>query len=462
MVILCITTYDVYCRLATAKITKILPSSKNVNQEGINRRSGIKEKKGISFSDRFNFKQESFGGKDSDSDIFYAQKNSNSLQKQSSKLKRTKIAGIYDLILKQEDLHALKLADRYIPKLKHRKNPMPIQEESIGQKETHFSKSYQSKALTSNQDVMGINVTQLESIYIKNSLGTKHAAERLETCKNCFYQDFKYFIENTEICNPGNISIDLIILITSSHKNTEARDAIRETWLTHSKNNTGNVRYVFVFGLLKLKDFNDKIRTESLIYKDILQANFYESYLNLTYKTLSGFKWVSENCADVKFVMKTDDDVWINIPNILKVLAKYQTVLQTLVGGACTYGAEVNRNRTSKWYVPRSIYPLDRYPGYCSGTGYVTSMAVVSKIYEVSRDIPYFHLEDVYIGLCLKKLRMETYDIKGFFSHIRTKDACVFKTDLVATAHKVKPMTLRQIWNTNCTKTLTKWSRIKT
>ncbi|NXT27516.1 B3GT5 galactosyltransferase, partial [Syrrhaptes paradoxus] len=65
----------------------------------------------------------------------------------------------------------------------------------------------------------------------------------------------------------------------------------------------------------------------------------------------------------------------------------------------------------SKWYVSREEYPGNTYPPFCSGTGYVLSTDVASQIYNVSETVSFIKLEDVFIGLCLGKLKIHPEEL---------------------------------------------------
>ncbi|NXG51011.1 B3GT5 galactosyltransferase, partial [Psilopogon haemacephalus] len=76
------------------------------------------------------------------------------------------------------------------------------------------------------------------------------------------------------------------------------------------------------------------------------------------------------------------------------------------------------RKRGSKWYVSEEEYPGKTYPPFCSGTGYVLSTDVASQIHNISENVPFIKLEDVFIGLCLEKLKIgleELHSEQTFF-----------------------------------------------
>ncbi|NXI49076.1 B3GT5 galactosyltransferase, partial [Chloroceryle aenea] len=69
------------------------------------------------------------------------------------------------------------------------------------------------------------------------------------------------------------------------------------------------------------------------------------------------------------------------------------------------------RKTESKWYVSREEYPGNTYPPFCSGTGYVLSTDVATQIYNVAESTSFIKLEDVFIGLCLDKLKIQPEEL---------------------------------------------------
>ena len=52
---------------------------------------------------------------------------------------------------------------------------------------------------------------------------------------------------------------------------------------------------------------------ESLRYGDLVQANYVDAYHNMSYKNIFGKLWVSEFCEQANFVVKADDDIYIDL-----------------------------------------------------------------------------------------------------------------------------------------------------
>ena len=91
------------------------------------------------------------------------------------------------------------------------------------------------------------------------------------------------------------------------------------------------------------------------------------------------------------------------------------------------------------------MYSEKTYPNYLSGTGYVMSMGVASKIYQAALITPLLHLEDVYVtGLCAKRAKVRPVNHPGFSYLPRKIDPCVLKNAI--TTHKVNASNMYVIW----------------
>lgn len=283
---------------------------------------------------------------------------------------------------------------------------------------------------------------------IKNNDQLQRSLE-VFNCSECFKHDFRYLINNAKVCEDES-SIDLLFLIFTVHKNVQERNALRKTWLTFTKNNTGTVRYVFLLGYINNPSLNEAVVKENEQYKDIIQENFIDVYVNLTYKTIMGYKWVLSNCPRAKVVAKTDDDMFINIPNMLQKIHDNKDILNNTIVGACSEGQQPVRSRASKWYASILSYPGTQYPSFCSGTCYLTSIELVQKLYTMSSDVPFFHLEDVYIGMCLYKLGGKVKRLSGFHISHPDLDPCLYKGSELVTSHMVTPENLVKVWHSEC------------
>ena len=48
-------------------------------------------------------------------------------------------------------------------------------------------------------------------------------------------------------------------------------------------------------------------------HNDLVQGDFLDTYHNLSYKAVMGYMWVAEFCSQADFVVKTDDDLFVDL-----------------------------------------------------------------------------------------------------------------------------------------------------
>ncbi|XP_063201409.1 beta-1,3-galactosyltransferase 5 isoform X2 [Chroicocephalus ridibundus] len=239
----------------------------------------------------------------------------------------------------------------------------------------------------------------------------------------------------------------LVLLVTSSYHHIEARMAIRQTW-GQERTVAGKrlVTYFLLGATVNLSQQAD-ITAESQKYKDIIQKNFTDTYYNLTLKTMMGMEWIHRFCYQSSFVMKTDTDVFVNVFYLTELLLRKKRTTRFFTGFLKLHEYPI-RERESKWYVSREEYPGKTYPPFCSGTGYVLSTDVASQIYNVSESVSFIKLEDVFIGLCLAKLKIrleELHSKQTFFPERITFSVSLLKK--IVMCHEVDPYEQLSYWN---------------
>ncbi|XP_053242727.1 beta-1,3-galactosyltransferase 5 isoform X2 [Podarcis raffonei] len=231
----------------------------------------------------------------------------------------------------------------------------------------------------------------------------------------------------------------LVILVTSSHKQSKARMAIRETWGRERKIDNKRIVTYFLLGST-LTDVDQRaIDDENKKHRDIIQKDFLDSYYNLTLKTIMGLEWIHKFCPQTSFVMKTDSDMFVNTYYLIELLLKKNKKVSFFTGFLKENEHPI-RKLISKWYVSEEEYSGNLYPPFCSGTGYVLSADVASSVYKIAKEVPYFKLEDVFVGMCLAKLDIkleELHSEQTFFPEGLVFSACRFRK--IVTSHFVRP-----------------------
>ena len=262
--------------------------------------------------------------------------------------------------------------------------------------------------------------------------------------------DFSLMLDEPDACfdktgfRPKDVF--LLVLVTTIHENSAKRQAIRETWGSPKELMGKNIVTLFLLASNKNPRLQRRLEEESLVYRDILQEDFTDTYKNLTLKTVMGMKWVSTHCSHASFVMKTDDDMFVSYLNLMKYLTQGSTPSTGHVFGFVIEGAPI-RDPLSKWYMPRSLYHDNFYPPFLSGTGYVLSADVVVKVYKTSLDTKFLYLEDVFVGICLKALHINPRRNKHFHNWQTFLDPLSCQFHNLITTHMVTPTEMHVLWN---------------
>lgn len=257
--------------------------------------------------------------------------------------------------------------------------------------------------------------------------------------------DFNYMINEPDKCKKpdgSDADVFLLVVICSIHKNFENRNAIRQSW--GSPADIDGRRVVTVFLLAKRSDerLQSLVVEENEQYHDIIMEDFDDTYKNLSLKTMMGMKWMSTFCAQAKYMLKTDDDMYVSYKNMVAYLAASPDT--NFVTGMVINGGPI-RDPKSKWYMPKDLYPGSRYPPFCSGTGYALSGDVPPKIYQTSLSTPYLYLEDVFVAICIDKLKIVPKNHREFHNWRTTYTFCHYKR--ILTAHMVTPTEMLRYWN---------------
>ncbi|XP_075061161.1 beta-1,3-galactosyltransferase 2-like [Mixophyes fleayi] len=257
---------------------------------------------------------------------------------------------------------------------------------------------------------------------------------------------YKFLINQPEKCKDRNPF--LIILVASEIQDIEARNAIRETWGNKS-NYDVDVVTLFLVGISKLGSdrVQWKLEEESEAFGDIVQQDFLDTYYNLTLKSIMGIEWVVKFCPTASYIMKTDNDMFLNADYLVhRILHPELPVRTDYFTGYIVENAKPYRSEKSKWYVPKEIYPNDTYPPYCMGAGYVFSVDMAKKIYDVSQVIRMIPMEDVHLGICLYELKipLTSSTPNKFNVKMIAYNRCKFKQ--LVTVHSYKKEKLRSVW----------------
>lgn len=252
--------------------------------------------------------------------------------------------------------------------------------------------------------VNAINESTNFSFYNANSLSSADFNTLIDLV------DFKFTINNFP-CNDSSPSPFLLILVHSNPLHFNKRDIIRKTWGKYND----LVKLLFLFGGVDSPETQSRIADENSVHKDIIQGNFFDAYRNLTYKHVMALKWTTYFCVSAKFILKADDDIFVNTPFLIKFLSKdvFPHGARKLILCSVYIRSVVKRSYRSKWRVSPMEYDDSHYPTYCAGFGIIYTADVVVQLYEKAQKSKYFWIDDVFItGIIANQLNLSRMTIE--------------------------------------------------
>ncbi|GAB6026890.1 Beta-1,3-galactosyltransferase 1 [Chamberlinius hualienensis] len=251
-----------------------------------------------------------------------------------------------------------------------------------------------------------------------------------------------FTIEEFSICSQLKTDLYVLIYVHTAPHHFKQRSLIRQTYGSRKLYNSLKSVTVFFIGQILDNETALGVKAESERYHDIIQSDYVDNYKNLSFKAISAFKWVTDNCANAKFILKVDDDVFVNVFGLVRFLKSMENEKSTrLVGihGLKWLGMEVFRKKYSKWYVSKDEYPFNTFPMYCSGTAYIMDSVVVPQLYNAVATTPFLWVDDVYAtGLLANKAGVKLHSINRFMAFVTNYHDDNFNLDVHLFIHVKK------------------------
>ena len=201
----------------------------------------------------------------------------------------------------------------------------------------------------------------------------------------------------------------LLIMVTSQSNGFGRRSNIRSTWGStwHQRTDLPSWKTIFQLGLPNDHKMQNSTLEEATKYKDMIFGNLTDTFYTLSVKVIVGFEWATKYC-DFDFLLKTDDDVFVNIPNVFKFLSEPDIPRHRLYAGNVHFRSGPIRWR-SKYRVTTLEYPYRQYPRFTSGGGMVLSRDVAAGMVNIHNNSNYFKLDDVYVGMLALRLGVDAH-----------------------------------------------------
>ncbi|KAK6180042.1 hypothetical protein SNE40_012262 [Patella caerulea] len=237
------------------------------------------------------------------------------------------------------------------------------------------------------------------------------------------------------------VNAKFLVLITTAPGNIDRRTAIRKTWCNPyaSEHSKDSWQCVFLIGASNNQSIVESVTREKAHYQDILHGSYIDSYRNLTYKVFNSFTWSRTYCP-LEYVIKTDDDCFVNTKLVYRFLTTHNTKTTNLYVGKIFLEADkrdVIRNSFSKWKVSKDVYAPNTFPPYASGTGYIMSQDVIAKVVEECRYHTPIPVEDAYTGIVIDALHINPKTSARFMPFSSGLSICNYLYMFVT--HNVEP-----------------------
>lgn len=245
--------------------------------------------------------------------------------------------------------------------------------------------------------------------------------------------NYTYVINQPHACEQQEPFAVLVVPVAP--QNRAHRDIVRSTWGGQNLVQGKKVALFFQLGLHSgegASQVQEQVLQESREHGDLIQSNFLDCYKNLTIKTMVMLEWLDAYCSNATYAMKIDSDMFLNVPNLIKLLSDAPRT--NYMTGLVAYNGAVLRDSKSKWFLPVDVFPEAVYPRYALGLGYVLSLDLPKKLVQASRHVTAVYIEDVYLGLCMRHLGILPTDPPrgGFHVFPVTYSRCAYSR-LIAT-----------------------------
>ncbi|CAG5958497.1 unnamed protein product [Menidia menidia] len=266
-------------------------------------------------------------------------------------------------------------------------------------------------------------------------------------------RNFRLLIDQPEKCRGPPPY--MLIAVKSTAADFHRRQVVRRTWGREGRVQPGgSIRTVFLLGVPRngsaLPLWDRLLAYESQSFGDILLWDFQDTFFNLTLKETHFLEWVNSSCPHVSFIFKGDADVYVNVENLLELLRGRRPDQDLFVGDIILHAKPIRR-RSSKYYVPESLYGAARYPTYAGGGGFLMSGLTARRLSAACQQVELFPIDDVFLGMCLQLIGVRPLRHLGFRTfgivrpsaapHLQTFDPCFYRELMV-----VHSLTVPQIW----------------
>ncbi|RNA35052.1 beta-1-3-galactosyltransferase 1-like [Brachionus plicatilis] len=250
--------------------------------------------------------------------------------------------------------------------------------------------------------------SRIENLEIKTSTETTFTStsESTSTLKTTSPDYVPFWVKPQKVkpvLNPKSVclknqgeNVDILLYSLTRMDDFKTRLLIRQTWA--NKTTFPFSELLFVLGQSINETLNRLVYEENENYGDIYQSDFIDTYKNLSYKSITAWRWISKNCMNAKLIVRSDDDMIVNLEAIHSDQMKNLIPLSNTF--TCLYldRSYALRDRNHKYYMPRIEFNETFYKIYCDGRGTIMSTDLIPKLYNYSYVNNNLWIDDANVG----------------------------------------------------------------
>ncbi|VVA28419.1 PREDICTED: beta-1 3-galactosyltransferase [Prunus dulcis] len=225
-------------------------------------------------------------------------------------------------------------------------------------------------------------------------------------------EDHDLVVDVEHLKAPATLKKRLLMLVGvfSTGNNFERRMALRRAWMQYEAVRSGDVAVRFFIGLHKNSQVNIELWREAEAYGDIQLMPFVDYYSLISLKTIA-ICIFGTKILPAKYIMKTDDDAFVRIDEVISSLKGKAT--NGLLYGLIAFESAPDREKGSKWYIDNKEWPHALYPPWAHGPGYIISRDIAKFIVRGHQesDLKLFKLEDVAMGIWIEQFKNSGHEV---------------------------------------------------
>ena len=199
---------------------------------------------------------------------------------------------------------------------------------------------------------------------------------------------------NYSRCSPAWLSTFLLIIVPVRPWGIRARQLIRNTWYKGFKDSEDCMLRFAIGGRELEPNKMFEIGEENRTYGDIIYVDSVENPGSLTNKTMALMRWAHLH-VDFSYLMKSDDDTYVFVKNMITELRKRSTNTKLYYGIMLINNPPIRGNylwADSEWDLGLVYLP------FAMGGGYILSHDLVQLISMLSSRLKWHVNEDTAIG----------------------------------------------------------------